>query len=414
MGLISAALGSATSTLSQQWKEYFYCDSLPYDVLAVKGKKRQSGSSSNREDNIISSGSVVAVADGQCVLIVDQGKVVEVCADPGEYTYDASTEHSFFDSTGTFGEKVKDLFQSMVSTFTFGGEKAKDQRVYYINTKEIIGNKYGTPAKVPFQVIDPNINLNMTVSVSCFGEYSYKIVNPLNFYTNVCSNFSGTFTRDQIDGQLKSELLSALQPAFARISAMGIQYSQLPAYTTELGNALKNELSAKWSEFRGIELCNIGVSSIKADEADEAMIKELQRNAVFKDPSMAAAQWVGASSNAIQSAAKNENGAAMGFMGVNMVQQMSGVNAGSLYQMGNTPQQPQAQAPAQAQPAGWKCTNCGTLNQGNFCTNCGHAKPEEAPQYRCNNCGWVPSDPNNLPKFCPNCGDVFNEEDRVQ
>ena len=405
MGLISAALGAATNTLSQQWKEYFYCDSLPYDVLAVRGKKRQSGLSSNSDDNIISSGSVIAVADGQCMLIVEQGKVVDLCAEPGEYVYDASTEPSFFDG-GKFMDNLKEVFGSMVTQFTFGGETPKDQRVYYLNTKEIIGNKYGTPTKVPFQVVDPSINLSLTVSVSCFGEYSYKIVNPLAFYTNVCANVPGTYTRDMLDGQLKSELLSALQPAFARISQMGIQYNQLPAYTTQLADVLKTELSAKWRDQRGIELVNIGVSSIKADEADEAMIKELQRNAVFKDPSMAAAQWVGASSTAIQNAAKNENGAAMAFMGVNMAQQMSGVNPASLYQMGAN------QAPVQ--PAGWTCVKCGTLNQGKFCTNCGTAKPEDAPQYKCNNCGWVPSDPNNLPKFCPNCGDPFNEEDIVR
>ena len=403
MGLISAALSAATSTLSQQWKEYFYCDAMPYDVLAVQGKKRQSGISSNRDDNIISSGSVIAVADGQCMLIVDQGKVVEFCAEPGEFIYDSSTEPSFFGG-GSFGDNVKEMFLHMGQSFTFGGETPKDQRVYYINTKEIIGNKYGTPAKVPFLVIDPNITLRMNVNVSCFGEYSYKITNPVLFYTNVCNNFSGTFTRDKIDGQLKSELLSALQPAFAKVSAQGIEYSQLPGFTTQFGDALKTELSQKWGEYRGIELVNIGVSSIKADEADEAMIKELQRNAVFKDPSMAAAQWVGATSNAIQDAAKNEGGATVGFMGYNMVNQAAGVNPTALYNMGTAP----------AQPAGWKCTKCGTLNQGKFCTNCGTAKPEDAPQYKCNNCGWVPSDPNNLPKFCPNCGDPFNEEDIVR
>ncbi|MBR2740556.1 MAG: SPFH domain-containing protein [Oscillospiraceae bacterium] len=407
MGLISAALSAASSTLSQQWKEYFYCEALPFDVLAVKGKKRQSGVSSNRDDNIISSGSVIAVADGQCALIVDQGKVVEFCAEPGEFVYDSSTEPSFFGG-GSFGDNVKEIFLHMGKSFTFGGETPKDQRVYYINTKEIIGNKYGTPAKVPFLVIDPNINLRMNVNVSCFGEYSYKITNPILFYTNVCNNFSGVFTRDTIDGQLKSELLSALQPAFAKVSAQGIEYSQLPAYTTQFGDALKAELSQKWSEFRGIELMNIGVSSIKADEADEATIKELQRNAVFKDPSMAAAQWVGATSNAIQDAAKNEGGAAVGFMGYNMVNQAAGVNPAALYNMGAAAGQPAAQ------PVGWNCTKCGTLNQGKFCTNCGTPKPEEAPQYKCNNCGWVPSDPNNLPKFCPNCGDPFNEEDIVR
>ena len=275
MGLIKAALGAAGGVLADQWKEYFYCESLPADVLAVKGRKRVSGSSSNTSgsDNIISNGSVIAVADGQCMIIVEQGKVVDVCAEPGEYTYDMSTEPSIF--SGDLGTSIKSVFMNMGKRFTFGGEAPKDQRVYYFNTKELMGNKYGTPNAVPFRVVDKNIGLDMDVSIRCFGEYSYRVTNPILFYTNVCGNVEQSYTRDKLDSQLKSELLTALQPAFARVSEMGIRYSALPGHTMEIAEALNDILSAKWANLRGVEIVSFGVSSVKASEEDEAMIKEL-------------------------------------------------------------------------------------------------------------------------------------------
>ena len=252
MGLIKAALGSAGGVLADQWKEYFYCESMPADVLVTKAHKKVSGRSSNRHgsENIISNGSVIAVSDGQCMLIVEQGKVVDVCAEPGEYTYDTSSEPSIF--CGGLGKGVKEAFQQIGKRFTFGGEPPKDQRVYFVNTKELVGNKYGTPNPVPFRVVDMNIGLDMDITIKCFGEYSYQIANPVLFYTNVCGNVEQDYTRDEIDGQLKSELMTALQPAFARISEMGIRYSALPGHTQELSDALNKVLSDKWDNLRGI------------------------------------------------------------------------------------------------------------------------------------------------------------------
>ncbi|MBQ3076896.1 MAG: SPFH domain-containing protein, partial [Clostridia bacterium] len=307
MGLIKAAMGAAGGVLSDQWKEYFYCESIPADVLALKGKKRTSGRGSNRgSDNIISNGSVIAIADGQCMMIVEQGKIVDLCAEPGEYTYDISTEPSIF--CGNLSGNIKDIFANIGKRFTFGGEAPKDQRVYYFNTKELIGNKYGTPSPVPFRVVDERAGIDIDIAIRCFGEYSYRVTNPMLFYTNVCGNFANEYTREEIDSQLKSELLTALQPAFARISAMGVRYSALPGHTSELADALKVELSAKWRDYRGIEIVNIGVSSVKANEEDEKMIKELQRNAAFMDPTRAAAHMVGAQAAAMQTAAANSAG----------------------------------------------------------------------------------------------------------
>ena len=397
MGLIKAVKGATGSVLGDQWKEYFYCESMPADVLVTKGSKKTSGRSSNKHgsENIISNGSVIAVNDGQCMLIVEQGKVVDVCAEPGEYTYDMSTEPSLF--CGSLGEGISSVFQQIGKRFTFGGETPKDQRVYFVNTKELIGNKYGTPNPVPFRVVDNNIGLDMDISIKCFGEYSYRIANPVLFYTNVCGNIEEDYVREEIDSQLKSELMTALQPAFARISDMGIRYSALPGHTEELADTLNQILSAKWDNLRGIRIVSLGVSSVKASGEDEAMIKELQRNATFRNPTMAAAQMVGAQSAAMQAAASNQNaGPAMAFAGMNMAANAGGVNAQNLFAMGQQMNTQQVPPSAPAAPAGsWKCS-CGAENTGKFCSECGSPRP--AGPWKCS-CGTE-----NTGKFCSECG----------
>ena len=396
MGLIKAAMGAAGGVLADQWKEFFYCDAIPENVLAVKGQKKTGKRSSNTkgDDNVISNGSVIAVADGQCMLIVDQGKIVDMCAVAGEYTYDMSSEPSIF--TGELGEGIKNMFGTMANRFTFGGEAPKDQRIYYFNTKELIGNKYGTPSPVPFRVVDQRAGIDIDVGIRCFGEYSYHISNPMLFYTNVCGNVSEEYTRDRLDSQLKTELLTALQPAFAKIGENGIRYSQLPGHTLELADALNEVLSKKWRDLRGIEIVSFGVSSVTADEEDEKMLKELQRNAAFMDPTRAAAHLVGSQGDAMKMAANNQGGAAMAFMGMNMAGQAGGMNAGNLFAMG---QQQAAQQPAApAAPAGWTCA-CGHAgNTGKFCAECGQPKPAPAGEWKCA-CGAV-----NTGKFCAECG----------
>ena len=464
MGLIKAALGSVGGVLADQWKEFFDCESIPANVLVTKGQKRTGNRSSNTKgsENIISNGSVIAIADGQAMIIVEQGKVVDICAEPGEYTYDMSTEPSIF--AGDLGESIKQSFATIGKRFTFGGDTGKDQRIYYFNTKELIGNKYGTPSSVPFRVVDERAGIDIDINIRCFGDYSHHTCDPILFYTNVCGNVAAEYTRDKLDSQLKSELLTALQPAFAKISAMGIRYSALPGHTTELADALNEVLSEKWSGLRGIEIVSFGVSSVKAEEEDEKMIKEMQRNAAFMDPTRAAAHMVGSQASAMQAAASNQGaGAAMAFMGMGMAQNMGGMNAANLYQMG---QQQPAPAPAPAAPAGWTCScgqtgnqgkfcmgcgaakpepkpvdswkcscgatatgkfcpecgapkpaedgwtcSCGQVNKGKFCPNCGAKKPAGVPQYKCDKCGWEPEKGVKPPKFCPECGDPFDDGD---
>ena len=442
MGLLQAGIGALSGVLADQWREYFYCDSMPENVLMTKGVKRTGSRNANTrgEDNIITNGSIIAVNEGQCMMIVEQGAIVEFSAQAGEFVWDNSTEPSIF--YGNLSDNLKSTWEILKKRFTFGANPAKDQRIYYFNTKEIIGNKYGTANPVPFRVVYNNIGagLELEVSVKCFGEYSYKITNPMLFYKNVCSNVTDSYTRDRIDSQMRSEMMTALQPAFARISDMGIKYSSLPGHTTELAQCLNEELSAKWRDLRGIEMVSLGISSIKASDEDEQRIKELQQSAALRDPTMAAAYLASSQGAAMQNAAKNEGaGAFAAFAGINMAQGMGG-NVGNLFQMGQQQQQQQQQQPAQ-QPApaangwkcecgavntgkfcmecgkpqpkaeGWTCSKCGAVNKGKFCMECGAKKPDSAPLYKCDKCGWEPEDPANPPKFCPQCGDPFNDND---
>lgn len=437
MGLIQAAIGVVGGTLADQWKEFFYCEALPKNVLMRRGQKQIGSRSSNTKgnDNIISNGSGIAVADGQCMIIVEQGKIVEICAEPGEFTYNSSTEPSIF--AGSLGESIKQTFKTLGKRFTYGGDTGKDQRVYYFNLKELIDNKFGTANPVPFRVVDSRIGLDIDVSLRCNGVYSYKITDPILFYTNVCGNVTTEYTREELDGQLKTEFISALQPAFARLSELEIRPNQISAHNAEVEEAMNNVLSKKWGELRGLKVVSVAFGPITLPEEDQQLIKDAQKNAMYRDPTMAAATIVGAQADAMKTAAGNSAGAMTGFMGMGMAMNQGGVNAQNLFAMGQ--QQPQQAAkpaaPAEGSwkcscgtvangnfcpecgakkpeaPQGWTCA-CGAVNKGKFCANCGMKKPENAPLYRCDKCGWEPGDPANPPKFCPECGDPFDDRDR--
>ncbi|MBQ5994388.1 MAG: SPFH domain-containing protein [Clostridia bacterium] len=434
MGLIKAGVGALGGTLADQWKEFFYCDSIDKDVMMVKGQKRTGSRSSNTKgnDNIISNGSGIAVADGQCMIIVEQGKIVEVCAEPGEFTYDTSTEPSIF--TGSLSESIINTFKTVGKRFAYGGDTGKDQRVYYFNTKELVDNKFGTPSPIPFRVVDTKIGLDIDVSIRCSGVYSYKIADPLLFYTNVCGNVTDEYRREELDQQLKTEFVSALQPAFGKLSELQMRPNQIATHSAELEEAMNEALTQKWSELRGLEIVSIAMNPITLPEEDAELIKQAQRTAIMKDPSMAAATLVGAQADAMKAAAANEGGAMNGFIGMGMAMNAGGgTNAQGLF---NIASQQQAQNPAPQASAdtwtckcgavndgkfcqncgapkaeAWKCPKCGNMNEGNFCQNCGAPKQEAPKSFKCSKCGFVPADPQNPPKFCPQCGDPFDDGD---
>ena len=442
MGLIKAGMGALGGTLADQWKEFFYCDSLDKDVLMVKGQKRTSRRSSNNgEDNIITNGSGIAVADGQCMLIVEQGRVVEVCAEPGEFTYDASTEPSVF--TGNFGDSLAATFQTVAKRFTYGGDTGKDQRVYYINTKELGEILYGTATPIPFRVVvSEERGYKLSVNLRCNGSFTCRICDPLLFYTNVCSNVSTQYDAEELAPRLKSELMNALQPALATLSAKKVQYYEIPAHTLEISEALNEQLSNVWRKKRGIEVFSFNINSLSIPEEQQKKITEWEENAMTTDPTTAAARLVGGQIDAMKTAAGNTAGAMTGFMGMGMAAGaggMGGMNAQNLFAMGqqvhpdsvDAPQQvavpanswqcscgatvtgkfcPECGKPRPAAAESWTCS-CGAVNKGKFCAECGKPRPTAAPRYKCSKCGWEPADPAHPPKFCPECGDPFNDGD---
>ncbi len=439
MGLIKAGIGALGGVLADQWKEFFYCESLPNNVLVRKGEKQISGRSSNTKgsDNIISNGSGIAVADGQCMIIVEQGKVVEFCAEPGQYTYDTSTEPSIF--SGKLGTSILDTFKAIGKRFTYGGDTGKDQRVYYFNTKEILDNKFGTPSPIIFEVINKRIGMSRTVNVRCNGVYSYTISNPLLFYTKVCGNVEYEYTREQIDSQLKTEFVSALQPAFGALAELELRPAQLPAKVNELKAAMNEALKAEWVESRGITVEKIALNPITLSDEDMKKIQQMEDSATLgSNPFMMAGRMTDATAGAMETAAANESGAMTGFMGMGMAGGAMGGGfqaAQGFYQQGvQMQQQYQQQTAAQ----GWKCAcgavatgkfcpecgspkpsengwtcSCGAVNKGKFCSECGAKKPAGVPLYKCDKCGWEPEKGATPPKFCPECGDPFNDGDAV-
>jgi len=474
MGLIKAGLGALGGVLADQWKEFFYCESIPNDILMIKGQKKTSSRSSNTkgEDNIISNGSGIAVADGQCMIIVEQGKVVEFCAEPGEFTYDSSTEPSIF--TGNLGESIINTFKAIGKRFTYGGDTGKDQRIYYFNTKEILDNKFGTKNPIAFRVVDSRIGFDVDVDLRVNGIYTFRLTDPLKFYTTVGGNVTDSYSKENLRETMKSEFVSALGVSIAKLSTLEIRPNQIPAHAEEVEKYLNEALAAEWGP-RGIGDVKVAINPPTLTEEDQQMLKDAQKTAMYRDPTMAGATLVGAQAEAMKTAAGNSAGAMTGFMGMGMAMNQGGINAQNLFAMG---QQHQAQQQAQQQAAapapaantaanGWQCAcgatatgkfcpecgakkpepkaagewkcacgavttgkfcpecgakkpedegwtcACGAVNKGKFCPECGAKKPAGVPQYKCDKCGWEPEKGAIPPKFCPECGDPFDNGDIV-
>ncbi|MDO4198623.1 MAG: SPFH domain-containing protein [Erysipelotrichaceae bacterium] len=356
MGLIKAAISSVTSSLSDTWKDYFVCESLPAGVLMVKGVKKGAGLFD--KGDVITNGSGIVVADGQCAIVVDDGVVVEVANEPGNYTFDTSKSPSIFDG-GLQG--LKDTFAEIAERFTYGGVTNKSQYVYYINTKEITGNMFGTTSPIPFKVRDPKMNLELDVSLKCNGEYSFAVTNPILFYKNVAGNISTNYTKDALANQMRTEMLTALQPAVANLSNLGVNsYSDIPFHTMELVDTLNESLSNKWSDLRGISIVSLGINSITPSQADLERLQNMQEAYTMKDQQMAAGAMAAAQAQAMRDAANNANGAVAGFAGVNMA--AGATNVAAMYQ-----------------------NNQSGDNSGGYCPECGKPVPAGA-------------------KFCPSCG----------
>lgn len=462
MGLIKVAKNVVQSMLADQWREYFYCSALPGDILVKKGQRKNTGGRNGNtkgSGDIITNGSIIAVNEGQCMIIVDQGGVIDLCAEAGEYTFDSSTEPSLL--YGDLSENVKKTMETAFRRFSFGGNTAKDQRVYYINTLEIMDNLFGTASPMPFLYVDDKLGIELEVDIKFNGSYSFRITDPLLFYKNVSGNVQDTYMRSKLQSTMKAELMQAMQPALAKLGDLRIRVSDIPKHTMDLTEELNRQLSEKWVETRGIEVVSLSMNAPTMSQEMRDKINEAQLDVAYMNADMRMARASKASSQAMVDAAKNTAGSDRGILGMGMAMMMggevgnmlSGNSQNPMYQnsaenggqqgqytrQNNGQQAPRMQPAGTAAVLGWRCQcgyadnrgrfcancgskkpvdagwtcSCGNVNQGRFCTNCGSRKPEGAPLYKCDKCGWEPEDPANPPRFCPECGDVFDDNDRV-
>lgn len=383
MGLIKATLQSINQTLKDQWLEVLSADSLDDNVLMTIATRRMSKNNSNysNRDGVISNGSTIIVADGQCMIIVESGKIVELASEPGRYVYNNDLVPSVFaGNLGSLFKNIKATVKDMAKRIAYGGDTRASQRVYFLNMKELVDNKFGTPTPIPFRVVDRNIGLDIDIDLQVSGTYSYKIENPITFYQNVAGNISDDYLREKLEGQLKSEFISSLQPAFSKLSELEIRPNQIPAHSTELEKILNEVLSEKWGTLRGLNIVSIGFNNINVKKEDAERIKKAQEFAMYRNPAMVAATMVGSQAEAMRTAAGNTAGAMTGFMGMGMASAAGGVNVNALFEAANI----QANINNFSNPkplnnitnANWFCPECGQKNDRNFCSSCGTKRPE--------------------------------------
>ena len=375
MGLIKAAVSAAASTLHDQWKEYIKCDDLGNDILMKKV---------TTPNGIISKDSAIQVSPGQIAVIFQNGQILDATAEDGIYTFDQSASPTFF--AGQFG----DVFKEMWTRFTYGGATNKEQAVFYINAKEIIDNKFGTPAPVPFQDWSHPIPNQMTgqmtplrVEVKCFGKYTFTISDPALFMSKIAGT-AEEYRKEEITEQMRSEVVGAFQNVLNELgnSNHKVPVLELPSATEEIKKTMDEKVFDQPIRNRGICLEGFVVESVTLDDESEKKIDnyELSSNSFMQQGTL-----TGAYAKAVQDAANNANGAANGMIGVGMMNMASGgmiggVAQGAFQNQGVSAQDigannvPAAQGQAEVSDGAQFCTKCGAaLPEGaQFCSKCGN------------------------------------------
>lgn len=392
MGLIKAFTNSAMSYIGDMWEDYIYCDSLDGNTLVQKGRARKSaGAGNNANENVITEGSRIAVNAGQMLVVVENGRIIDFTAEQGGYEYKSQTAPTMF--CGDFGEALKISFNEIAGRFAFGGQPSNDQRVYFINTKEIPNNRFGF-GNVPYR----DSEFNMTILLQGYGVFSYEIADPIVFYTNVCGNVTDKYMKSSIEPQLKAELQNAMLPVLGELAESGVHYDRLSGQTEKITELLETALSEQWKRVRGIEIKNIAFSNILPDDDSVEKIRQLQESRAYSGSrAMLGARVGAAQASAMESAAENSAGAVTGFMGMNMAQNTGAVNVNELMKS-----EPVPVSPVSVPQAGetWVCS-CGMKNTMQFCPKCGSKRPEASV---CEGCGFeIPAQLSAL-NFCPNCG----------
>lgn len=415
MGLIKAFTGSVLSYIGDVWEDYIYCDSLDNDTLVKRGHKKSSPGAGNQgDDNVITEGSRIAVNAGQMLIVVENGRIIDFTAEQGGYEFQSKTEPSAF--CGDLKEALKISAEEVAKRFQFGGIPSNDQRAYFVNTKEIMNNRFGF-GNVPYR----DSEFNLTILLQGFGNYSYRITDPIKFYENVCGNVAEQFDKKTIVPQLRTELQNTLLPVLGELANRGIRYDQISMQTDTIVELLQERLSKKWKDERGIEIMTMALGNILPDDESIDKLRDLQESRAYSDNrAMLGARVGAASANAMESAAENPSGAVNGFMGMGMARGAANIDVAEL--MRDNPaqaQQIQSQSTQSQQTMAqqtqsqssldkeneWVCS-CGMVNYMMFCPKCGSKKPEPKT---CPSCGFVfPKELAGM-KFCPSCGTKVEE-----
>ncbi len=392
MGLIRAIAAGASTVLADQWREYFTCDALAGNVLVAKGqfktkKRGLFGARNKATEDIISNGSVISVNEGQVALIVSDGKIVDFCAEAGYYKWDSSTEPSML--CGNFFRGLVDSFKRVGYRFTFGGDAGSQQRVYYVNTKEILDNKFGTQTPMPYD--DPYYKTALYIRY--FGQYTFRITDPIVFFSSLAGNVGDVYTSEDLKATATDEFMTALDSALARLSAEGIKFSQLPIKQREIAAYMSDTLDTEWRERRGIEIVSVALAKVTPDDDSRKRIEEFDTNVMHAAPDAMAGGMAYAQMRAMRDAANNSGGAMTGFMGVGMAAGAMGVRGQET--LLHTAAELEGK---RAEAAAVKCTACGAALSGKFCPECGAPAPTAEDEWTCT-CGAVSHG-----KFCPECG----------
>ena len=377
MGLIKSTFTSISSTLHDQWEEYISCDSLDNNTLVVK---------KTTENGIISNKSRIQVAPGQVALIFDSGKILDATAEEGIYTFDSSSSPSLF--AGQFGAMFKEMWQR----FKFNGAPSKEQAIYFINTKEIIDNKFGSSS--PMAYPDPEYK---NIYIRYYGLYSFKISDPFAFFANIAGNVKDTYTKDQLLEQANAEFVSALDVSLQSCAKEGVVFSSLPSKQLLIAKHMNEALDEDWKQLRGMEIVSVAIEKITPDDESRDRIQKFDNASMYGRSEYAAGRMVDATASAMEKAAGNANGAGAGFMGLGMMNMASGNMTNSALEFVKQNEEKQKiQEEAKPTTDGIVCPKCGSLEKGNFCSKCG-TKLESAKV--CPKCGAKVTG-----NFCSECG----------
>lgn len=431
MGIIKAALNAIGGGLADQWLEVIEPQGMSDTTVMttgarVRGKDRRNGNLKGT-DFTVSNGSVIHVDQNQFMMLVDGGKIVDYTAEPGYYTVNNSSLPSLFN--GQFGEALTETF----NRFKYGGTAPSSQKVYYINLQEIKGIKFGT--RNPINYFDNFYNAELFLRTH--GSYSIKVIEPIKFFMEAIPRDRESVDINDINEQYLNEFLTALQAAINQMSIDGIRISHVASKSMELAKYMGDILDSDWGQMRGMQVYSVGIGSISYDEESQKLINMRNQGAMMQDPSIREGFVQSSIAKGLEAAGSNQNGAMAGFMGMGIGMQGSGSFMGAASETNRQQMhEQQANQPTKAATVStneWKCScgatsigkfcnecgnpkpinntwtcKCGAQTSGKFCSECGAKKPEKV---KCNKCGYEPSETEKTPKFCPECGDPFNEAD---